>query len=460
MIDALFLVFAIGSPFLFKALRPERAVLVIFLGGWVLLPVGHYPPGSAESLFPYWITGLAVPSDMLLTKAWIVPAVALSGSALFDRAMLRAFQPAWIDLPIGLWCLWPLLESPFVTSADPAGWLASLYLAGAWGLPWLLGRVYFCTMLRQRDLARGIAWSGLACLPFSVVEGLVGPSLYSAVYESHPFRNDGATRYTGFRPLGFFENGNQFGLWISLAALMALWIARTESPGGRAHRVARGIAAVVTTMALAAQSIGGIVLLVSGCLFLSICRWIRPRGLVVYVFSVVVVAGAVYVSGRVPVTRLARDTVIGQHIVSDLRAVGRGSLSWRISQDQKLLPDATARPLTGEAQWNWWRAHKVRPWGLAMLVLGQFGLPGMALSLAALLVPALRYTLRVPRGSGWLGDGVALALATVVVLATVDALMNSFIFFPALLAAGAIAQAEPTGRIRGEITRIGRRAMA
>ena len=458
-VDIVYLLFALCAPGLFLACKPPRAVLAIFLGGWVLLPVGHYPDGSAQAVFPYWITGLAVPSDMLLTKAWIAPAVALLGALLFDRRAWRGWRPRPIDATIVAWVLWPLLVAPFSPPADPPAGLSSLYLAGAWGIPWLLGRVYFTSPDHQRELARGIAWSGLACLPFSLVEGVVGPSFYSAVYETHPFRNDGAVRYLGYRPLGFFEDGNQYGLWIALAALVALWLAATATGDRRTVGRARGVAALVTAMALAAQSVGAIALLLLGCAFLAVCGWIRVRGLVIGAVAVLVVAGAVYVSGRVPVTRLAKNTEIGRQVVDGLRGLGRDSFGWRIAQDQKLLPAAMARPLTGNAEWSWWRTQGGRPWGLSLLVLGQFGVPGMCLCLATLLAPPLRLAMKMPRVSGWAAEALPLMLATVVALSVVDALMNSFIFFPALMVAGAIATAVPIRR-RGEITRVGRRAMA
>ena len=55
------------------------------------------------------------------------------------------------------------------------------YLFGAWGLPWLLGRLYFSTLDGQRLLVSGLVVSALACLPFSLVEGIFGPQAYGWV---------------------------------------------------------------------------------------------------------------------------------------------------------------------------------------------------------------------------------------------------------------------------------------
>lgn len=458
-VDIVYLAFAVGALLAFRAWRPAVAVLVVFLGGWLVLPVGHYPAGSAEAPFPYWITGLAVPSDMLLTKAWVAPAAALLGVVAFDRGTLRGFRPGPVDLPMALWCTWPLLRWPFLPATDPAAAIGCLYLAGTWGLPWLLGRLYFSGPAARCLLARGLALAGLACLPIALLEGLQGPIAYGAVYEPHPFRHDGIERYLGYRPLGFFEDGNQYGIWVSLCALAALWLAAAPGPGRRT-RGAGAVAAAVALTALAAQSVGALAMLATGAAFLGICRWQHPRRLAVAAAAALTLVGALYVSGRVPITRLAKDTAIGRQVVDGLRSVGRGSFGWRIAQDQKLLPRATARPLVGNPGWDWWRAQSTRPWGLSVLVLGQFGLPGLCLCLGSLLWPAGRVAWQAPPGSGWTPAGLPLMLATVVGLAGVDALMNSFVFFPALLIGGGLAAGVAEPRRRGEITRLPRRVDA
>jgi hypothetical protein len=337
---------------------------------------------------------------------------------------------------------------------DPAGWTASLYLAGCWGLPWLLGRLYFGGRDGQLLLAKGLVLSALACLPFSLIEGVAGPQVYGWVYEPHPFRLDGAVRYLGMRPLGFFENGNQFGLWISLCALAGIWLA-LALPRGREARRYQWFSGIVVLMALAAQSMGGILLLLVGIALLAASRVLRPKAMMAAAMAVLVLGGAVYVSGAVPILKIGMETALGRRVVDGFKSVGRGSFTWRISQDQKLLPDAMARPVVGSGHWDWWRDKGVRPWGLTLLIVGQFGLTGLGLSLAALLSPAARAAWRAPRASAWQLQGLPLMFAAVIALSAIDGLMNSFIFFPALLLAGSLA-ASPASvvRPRGEVTRV------
>jgi hypothetical protein len=443
MQPALWLGFALllgGALMAFKLLPSRTAALAVFFGGWLFAPVGVYPQGpslqvgqAGQSEHPFWIIGSALPSDMLLHKAWLVPCAVLLGALVFDRASLRRFRPSSLDAPLLLWCAWPLLQSLLLAGEPrPEAAAASLYLARTWGLTWLIGRIYCAGTEGLFALARALALSGLACLPFALAEGLAGAQTYGWFFEPHPFRHDGNERYLGWRPLGFFENGNQYGLWISLCALVAAWLARSR---GATDRRWRATAVAVVAMALAAQSIGGIMLAALGAAVLWLSSRLRPRLMATAALSAALLVSAVYVSGVVPVARIANDTTLGRTVVGAIKSVGRGSFTWRIAQDQRALPLAMAQPLAGTGQWDWWRSQPSRPWGLAMLVLGQFGLIGAALSASVLLLPAARGDARAPPALPWL-------LAIVVLLSMLDAVLNSFVFFPAVMIAAALSTHE------------------
>lgn len=426
----------------FKWLPPRTAVLIVFLGGWLLLPVGVYPVGAASGAFPYWLIGAALPSDMLITKAWIAPVSALLGVLLWDRKPLAECRFGVWDVPMLLWCVLPLLQSALAADVQPEPLWASLYLAGSWGLPWVLGRVYFSSREGQGVLLRGLAWAGLACLPFAVLEGVFGQRLYAIVFEPHPFSADGVERYWGWRPLGFFENGNQYGIWISLCVLAALWAWRSQVQGAQRMVCAAGAIAVVT-MAVLAQSIGALLLLGMGLVGLLLMARVRLQKFLLGALGVAVVGSAVYLSGAVPITHWAKDTAVGQKVVGVFKATGRGSFTWRISQDQKAIALVQPVVVVGNGRWDWWRELGTRPWGLALLVIGQFGLLGFTLAFGALLVPALARLWHAPVASPWTAEGAPTVLAVIVILMLPDAGLNSFIFFPALVAAGALV---PTAR--------------
>jgi hypothetical protein len=430
-----------GAVLSFMRLPPRRAALFVFFGGWLLAPVGPFPPGSSQAEHPYWILGAALPSDMLLHKAWVVPVTVLLGALLFDRAAWRRLRPTVLDVPVLAWCLWPLLQGAlFVDAASPSGPAASAYLALSWGATWLVGRLYCGDAEGRTDLVRALALAGAACLPLAVIEGLAGAQTYGWVLEPHPFRDDGNERYWLWRPLGAFENGNQYGLWVALCALVAVWWAASRRPLSPFWHV---VAAIALAVALAAQSVGALMLAAFGGLLLWLSSRTRPRGLVAGSLAAVLVLSAVYVSGVVPVARLANDTALGRASVAAIKSMGRGSLTWRIAQDQRALPLATEHAGAGSGRWDWWRPQPSRPWGLALLLLGQYGLVGVVLASTALLAPVARLAWHVPRRPMWAPQALTWLLGIVVLLAMLDAVLNSFVFFPALLIAGALATPDP-----------------
>jgi O-antigen ligase len=335
-----------------------------------------------------------------------------------------------------LWCLWPIGQWPFVANADPQPWIASLYLAAAWGAPWLIGRVYFCGDNGGRRLMMAIVAGLVVITPIALLEGVLRPRVYGWVYEAHPFRSDGEQRYIGFRPLAFFENGNQYGIWVAVTALAAIWLWQSTPKSPARGRLA-AVALLGVAVALMSQSVGAIVLLFAGLALSSIIgrpikRWVLP--LIILMFAL---AGTLYLSGVIPLRAIADHSNIGRQMIDIVRATGRGSFTWRIARDQRALPLIAAHPVIGTARWDWWRQNGERPWNLVLLIIGQFGLVGILLVLSSLLTPALRALTTYWDPSAWKLQP-ELPLAIMVLMAVADAMLNSFFFYPAILAAGAL----------------------
>jgi hypothetical protein len=439
MIEAIFAAFGIAALLLFRFIAPAHAIAVTCFAGWLLLPVGNFPEGSADVFFPDWIIGLAVPSEMLLTKMWWPPVVALAGALLTDRKTLARWRPGWIDVPMFLWCLWPLGQWSFVVDPAPQPWVSSLYLAAAWGAPWLLGRLYFSGNDGGTRFLMAIVAGLTLIAPIALLEGVMGPRLYGWIYEPQPWRFEGIQRYVGFRPLAFFEHGNQYGIWVAVTALAAIWLWRSE-PDPRTRRRYAAIAALGLAVALMSQSVAAILLL---CAALAIF-WVIDRPLLRFVLPLVllttVALGIINLSGVLPLRTLAKETVIGRQMVDIVRSTGRGvSFIYRIARDQSALTLISAHPVIGTARWDWWREYNRRPWDLAFLIYGQFGLIGLVLALGSLLLPALRAFNNQRSSSTWQRSNSAAPLVMIVLMAVADALLNSFFFYPAILAAGALA---------------------
>ena len=397
----------------------SRQVLVgAFFLGWILLPVAAFPSASDQMA----MLGTALPGATLVTKGAVLPLILLVVSLFVSRDGWARWRPQWLDGVVVAFCAIPLLH---------ARALDALYLGAAWLSVWMLGRVLLVGRTGRRDALALAAATGLALLPIALLEGVASPWLYRVVYGPHPFQTTGAERYIGFRPVGFFEDGNQYGIWTAMAALAGIELARTD-------RAWRWIAAVLVAIALAAQSAGAVVLLAIGGSVL-IVRPTLPRWLLPAAGATLLAGAGLYLSGVLPLDHIARDTRPGQIVLGAFRSMGRGSLPWRISQDQKALPLIVQHPLVGHGTWDWWRPLGRRPWGLPMLVIGQYGILGLALMLIAILTG--------PLGTLWRGvRDERFALAVIVLLAGVDAVLNSTIYFPAILFAAALAGMGNAGR--------------
>jgi hypothetical protein len=432
-------------PFLLASVRV--AILIVVLGGWLLLPVGAYPEPSYETTFPFWIIGIALPSDMLLTKAWVVPAVALFWAVLFDGRRLGELRPSVLDLPLVLFCLWPLIAAGHWTDPDPSAAIAALYLAGSWAVLWLLGRVWFADAAGQARLLQGLALAGAACLPVALLEIQEGGSLYELLYREHPYGREGRVRRYLFRPVGAFEHGNQYGIWTSLCALAAVWVAVTRS--GIAQRLLWiAVALIALGIGILHQSRGAVLLLLAGLVLLALWR-LRLPGLLLILGIVAGIAflglhysGAaldwLMAQGIVPRDALVRGGTGARQVRELLAGTGLTTFAYRLWTDYQTLDLALAAPWFGHGHWDWWRLADTRPWGFPVLAAGQFGAIAALSALSILLLAPLRAVWRLGKASAFRVETPGIALSVIVLLALVDATQNSFLFFPALLGAGAL----------------------
>jgi hypothetical protein len=426
-ITSAYAVFVLATIIVFQFRPVFSATAVCYFGGWLFLPVAHYPADTITAgYFTVNVIGTALPSNLGVTKACVIPAAIILGFTLKAPQIWSRLRPTWLDASILAYCAWPLIAMFIARSDTGIGVWASAYLIVAWGGSWLIGRVIFADESGRGLLLRTIAWSGVALIPIALAEGVSGPFIYTVVYGDHAFLLEGAKRYVGYRPLGFFEHGNQFGIWIALSALA--WWALVKQ-GETAKGGAMIWAIVTTAMALGSQSAGAILLLGVGAAILFLTAK-KVRGLAYGMTGLSAMFALVYLSGALPVENIARNTAFGQKAIEIARASGRGSIGYRVRRDQMALAMLHREPVAGYGRWDWWRPLGSHPWGLPLLIAGQFGAVGLLLAFISLLWAPLRALL--------VADMHRFPLAIVVLLASADAALNSYIFFPAIVASAAI----------------------
>ena len=433
------------------ALLPMRiAIPAVVLGGWLILPVGRFPQEEYDTYFPYWIIGIALPSDMLVTKAWAIPVSALFWAAALDARQVARWRPGALDLVMLLWCLWPLIAAAarHAGGADPAPALAAAYLAGSWGALWLLGRIWFAEVESRIALAKGLALAGAACLPVALLETPSTFSVHETLYGIHPYRMEGAARPVLYRAVGMFEHGNQYGIWTSLCALAAVWVAASRR-GVWPRALWIAVALLALGIGVVHQSRGAVILLMVGLVLLML--WRARIGIVIG--SVALLAGVaafglhysgallgwLQASGLVPQDVLVRGSAGARAARDFVGDLGLGSFAYRLWADYHTRDLVLQAPWVGHGTWDWWRPAGPRPWGFWVLTAGFLGAIGAGLALASLLLPALARLGGTAGRAVWRAEGVDILLAMLVLLAVADAILNSFLFFPAILMAGALA---------------------
>lgn len=428
----------------FPSFRPRRGVLVTVLLGMLFLPELR----EEFALGPFHFG-----------KYHAISYAALLGALLFDSEHLLAGRPRLIDVPMILWCLCPIPS--VLTNDPPPDGSAALRdaLAQTWGqivtfgVPYLLGRVYFSDREGVRDLALGVVVAAAVYVPLCLFEARMSPQLHRMVYgySQHSFAQ--TIRFGGYRPMVFLPHGLALGLFMTSAALIAAWMWWTgaltaetspEHPDGK-RRGYLPLALVPTAVLL--KSAGALALgFVGGCV-LWLGRATGWRGWLVLLAA----APALYVSVRASGEWTGESVVafVAENVEEDRAR----SLEFRLNNENLLVKKALDRPAFG---WGGWGRNRVINEetgrdqtvtdGLWVIALGDRGLVGLLALGAALLLPVLRFAALHP-AEAWSARAVAPAAALAVVLAlwSIDSLMNAMVLPVYLLIAGALAGLSPDG---------------
>jgi len=424
-------------PFLLLIFRrvPVRVALLInFVGGWAVLPAANYV--STGDPFPYRILGTSLESDYFITKATILGFTGILAVYLFDRASFKRFRLTVWDLAMGMWLIAPLLSAIANPDNFGEGCLGELYQLLAWGSPYLIGRLYFTDTASLRLAAKAFVIGGLAYIPFCIFEIFMGPQIYARLYGYQPFQLNGAQRFFGYRPIGLLENGNQLGIWMATATLIALWLWRRKTAKSILGIPILIVAISLLVVTIACQSTGAILLLFALIPFV----FVDPRHLSRTV-SIVLVIGilafaAFRIANVVSLQDLVKDNPTAHSVADFLKRMGKGSFEWRLSQDERHIDTALDEPILGYGQWDWWHEGYQRPWSLWLLVFGMYGSVGLVSLEALLLIPALR-AVWFPLARSDIGyTNMRHTLSAAVLISAIDSLLNSALILPLLLVIG------------------------
>lgn len=408
---------------LFMMLPPRRAVIVSFLLAWLFLPMAGFS-----------IAGLPDYTKMSATCAGV-----LLGAALFDADRVLSFRFKWVDLPIAIFCVSPFFTSVVNGLGAYDGCSIVLRQSVAWGLPYLIGRVYFSDLDGIRELAIGIFIGGLIYVPLCWLEIRLSPQLHAWVYGYHQHSFLQTMRFGGFRPMVFMQHGLMVSMWMALTALVgyALWWSRSITQIWNIPSLLLVLALGVT--ALMCKSSYAILLLSAGAAALFLTQITRTRlfviALVLFPPTFIALRASLVFDGMALVELVNRN-------MGDERA---HSIWTRVSNENQLSAKALEQPVFG---WGTWGDARIQGDtggtdgvidSLWIIVLGTQGLVGLGALIAMLLLP-MCLVLYDYRPEMWSHPRVAplAALALVLVLYMFDHLMNAMVNPIFMLACGAV----------------------
>ncbi len=270
----------------------------------------------------------------------------------------------------------------------------------------------------------------------ALIEFLFGRFVYSIVYGWHPFQDEGATRFFGWRPLLLLEDPNQIAMWWGTVAIAAMTLYQSRVKSHWATATRWWFASLVMPPFLF-QAFGGALLTVLGGLLLVV----RDRRFYGVLFGGIVVLAIIALLFRGPLLRtgrhLAETTSTGQALKRIVRDSPIGSLGWRIGREEDNDPLIRKHFWTGWGSTQFWKqdSTSVRPWGLVTLVLGAYGVVGCLVWCGMMAVPVSVVLFRIGC-SGASDEIVVRGMAIIVLVHAIDATLNSAYFLPVVMLLG------------------------
>ena len=449
MLATFVLLLWIPACLLFYTLRPpakwHRAMIGTYLVGFFFLP--H--------------VSIAIPFVPDFDRSSAILYAMLLGTLFFDTGRILGFRPRWFDVPMLFFCMAPGFSS--ITN-DLGVWDAISEFARAciaWGLPYLMGRMYLTTPDAFRDLVVGFIMFALIYVPLALWEMRMSPQLHLQLYGFTPPRTTmrGAFFPFQFKPVVFMSKPFFVAMTFGVAAVFS-----TALVWGRLRRsiflvpllvVIPGLI-VVTIMAKVWSST---ILMMMG---LGVLAWTRATRTRIALLACILIV-PLYIGTRVT-GKWSGDFIV--ELVRPLSEAKAGSFEVRIENEDALAANAMERPAFGWGAWN--RGREFSDWdgrnlsrtdGLWIIVLLQNGLFGLLSFLVAMLLPVWLFARAVPPGR-WLAGSMApvFAVAIAVTMHMIDNIPNAFanpVFYIGVggLASMAHAAKSAKGRRRLDLAR-------
>ncbi len=406
-----------GAPFIvffFFATLPVRpAILISVFGSWLFLPMATFSVAGLPDI----------------SKTSVLAGSIFLASLFFHLSSYASLRVTWLDLPMCVWLLSPLPPAILNNFGVYQGFSNVLAAILTWGLPYLIGRVFFCDREAILELAVGLCIAAVVYVPFVVFEMRMSPQLHTWVYGYHQHSFGQSKKWDGWRPTVFMQHGLAVSIFLSTAALSAIWLWRT---GAISRLMGAPIGLLATTLffvAVACKSSYAILLLFTGTGGLLVSKLLNTR----MILALIVLFPPVYIAAR----------TVGDwdgQLIRDASALMGGdqarSLGVRLDSETQLWRWIQGNQVFGRGDITKVRSesralgifNKFIPDALWIIALGKNGWVGVFGLYCSLLLPVAAYLLRYgPADLFSKRNAGATASATVLLLHSMDNLQNAMV---------------------------------
>lgn len=397
--------------YLFVRFPPHRAVIISFVVAWLFLPQASYP------------IPLLPPYDKVSASCYAI----LLATLVYDTSRITTFKPGWLDVPMLIWCLCPIL-SQVTNGGSPISPTFSQIIT--WGLPYVVGRLYFGSLDGLRQLAIGMFAGGLAYIPFTLIEGVKGPILHQMVYGVNAFEDWGqARRMGGWRPVVFMQHGLMVGVWMMTAALIGVWLWQTGTLKKFQGRNIKTLVIVLTIAFFLCRSTGAYSLFAFALIVLFSAKFFRTSLPLLFIIGYIVFYLYIAASGQ-----FSSHDVIDfiTQIFGEERA---SSLKFRFDMEEILGAKARQAFLFGWGDSGGNRVYNEYGQDISVtdslwiLAFGVHGVVGLASLFSSLLLPVVVFCLSKYPARTWAHPKVAPAavLAVSLTMYVFDCVLNAMV---------------------------------
>ena len=411
MVPIAFLIWTPIVFFLYKKLDARLVSVIAYVAGWMFLPCANY--------------------DIFLlknTKSTVIALSILAGTYIFDRERLVNFKFKAVDIPVILWCSANFFSSIVNGLGFYDGISTILYESIKWGLPYVIGRIYFTDTDVLKTLALTIFIGGIIYIPFCWYELIMSPQLHRLTYGFHQHDFVQSLREGGgYRPMVYMTHGIMTSMWMVLASFLGSWLYYCKAlPPKILYIPSLYLLLMLIFTSVMMRSSGALSYFFIGLAMLYLSSRFKTSILIL----ILLICPYLYIFARVSGFWDGRNFT--DYIAEKFSPARASSLQFRFDNETILIDKAHEGSFFGLGGWNRSRVFDEKGKDISVtdgkwiIVFGVNGVYGLSVFIMMIQFPAILFLLRL-KPEIWKTEALSApaAMTVFIALTMIDNLLNS-----------------------------------